>query len=56
VSAGNPLVTFYDIYGRKGEVLFVLPWTPHRTRKDALVDIEYVKMDVSDEMTADRIG
>jgi hypothetical protein len=32
VSAFNPLVAFYDIHGRKGEVLFILSRTPHETR------------------------
>jgi hypothetical protein len=31
-SAVNPLVAFYDIHGRKGEVLFALSRTPQVTR------------------------
>jgi hypothetical protein len=31
VSAINPLVTFYDIHGRKREVRFFLSRTPHET-------------------------
>jgi hypothetical protein len=36
VSAVNPLVAFYDIHGRKGEVLFF--WSgPDTTKVDALL-------------------
>jgi hypothetical protein len=42
VSAVNPLVAFYNIHGRKEEVLSLLFWAPHKTKWN----IEIVKYSI----------